>query len=372
MRNTNGKRKRTLKTTIEPYHAGMPASRRRTIQNNFMAGNLKIVVATIAFGMGINKSDIRSVIHYNMPMNFESYVQEVGRAGRDGEFSHCHLFLDPKGADRLELRRHIYANSIDRHIIRKLLRKIFIPCACKSRFKESSDLQSDIDCAKNMNWNEDFSTETTFLRACPGHEVCFGVDETVNELDIPEENISTLLCYLELHEQRYVKNLSKAYTKCKVLSYGGPKALKLVLKSLLLSRLYTCSFLNKKMFKILLILMNVYFRSAAANCPPLAMAIALDLKEGVSHETSTFIEFAVINIASAMGWNSGVVKFHLKNLEWTKVDGQTKRSNLSIEFFEIGFRVLAPGDLTDTELDSTLDLLYSRVEGQEKNQLIQV
>lgn len=46
--------------------------------------------------MGINKSDIRAVIHYNMPMTFESYVQEVGRAGRDGLPAHCHLFLEPK------------------------------------------------------------------------------------------------------------------------------------------------------------------------------------------------------------------------------------------------------------------------------------
>lgn len=98
------------------------------------------------------------------------------------------------------------------------------------------------------------------------------------------------------------------------------------------------------------------------------MAIALDLNKGISHETSTFIEFPVIDVASAIGWNSGVVKYQLKNLEWTN----GKRSTISVEFLDLGFRVLAPGDLSDDELDSTLDLLYSRVQGQERNQRAQV
>lgn len=89
---------------------------------------------------------------------------------------------------------------------------------------------SDIDAVQSINWNDDFeggsSSGTPNQHKCPGHEICFSVDETINELDIPEENISTLLCYLELHDQRYVKALSKAYIRCKVLSYGGPKALK--------------------------------------------------------------------------------------------------------------------------------------------------
>ncbi len=70
-----------------------PAQRRR-VQKRFMSGELRIVVATTAFGMGLDKSDVRAIIHYNMPKSFESFLQEVGRAGRDGLPAHCHIFLD--------------------------------------------------------------------------------------------------------------------------------------------------------------------------------------------------------------------------------------------------------------------------------------
>jgi len=134
---TTSKKRKRINWNAEAYHAGLPASRRRTIQNAFMGNELRIVVSTIAFGMGINKSDIRGVIHYNMPKSFESYVQEVGRAGRDGKLAHCHVFLDSRGNDLSELRRHIYSNSVDRHVIRKLLQKVFIPCSCRQSWMNS-------------------------------------------------------------------------------------------------------------------------------------------------------------------------------------------------------------------------------------------
>ncbi|VVC29857.1 Helicase, C-terminal,Zinc finger, CCHC-type,DEAD/DEAH box helicase domain,P-loop containing [Cinara cedri] len=295
----NGKRGQ-LSNISEPYHAGLTAAKRKRTQKYFMNGQLKIVVATVAFGMGINKSNIQGIIHYNMAKSLESYVQEIGRAGRDGNIAHCHMFLESEGNDIAELSRHIYSNSVDRASIRKLLERVFVECNCKNN-----------ECSK--------------------HEVAFEIEDTVTSLDMKQENIQTLLCYLELNTKKLVKNLPLSYTHCKITSYKGP----------------------------------LFLKQLSKTCPPLAVAYALKENSGKSISKSDQLDFSIFQVAAAIGWDSGIIKKELKNLEWSNSNGKFHKSGVLVEFSCLGFRVLAPGNMDAELLDSTLCNLYSLSHQQE-------
>jgi ATP-dependent DNA helicase RecQ len=107
----------------QPYHAQLKPDQRHRIQEWFTASDSAVVVATIAFGMGIDKSNIRGVIHYNLPKSLENYAQEIGRSGRDGETARCEMFVC--GEDLSVLENFIYGDTPGEDSVRSFVRDIF-------------------------------------------------------------------------------------------------------------------------------------------------------------------------------------------------------------------------------------------------------
>ena len=107
-----------------PYHAGLDKSERHRTQMQFQENKVRVIVATVAFGMGLDKPDVRYVINYALPRSPEAYIQQCGRAGRDGNEAHCLTFLDPE--DYLRSRSLTHADGCDVTSIRDLMEIVFL------------------------------------------------------------------------------------------------------------------------------------------------------------------------------------------------------------------------------------------------------
>lgn len=138
------------------YHAGFPDELRSQTQAEFMASEVRVIVATIAFGMGIDKADIRGVIHYNMPKCLENYTQEIGRAGRDGQPAVCEMLIC--GDDLTVLENFIYSDTPSPQALRNLLDRILrlgdhfdlslydLSVSCDIRYSVISTVLAYLEC----------------------------------------------------------------------------------------------------------------------------------------------------------------------------------------------------------------------------------
>ena len=164
------------------YHAGMDADERELVQRQFLNDKIDIVVATVAFGMGINKSNVRYVAHHDVPRSVESYYQETGRAGRDGLESEAMLLFDEKDAARV--RQWIeQGEQADRNAIE--LQKF----AAMEAFSEAQTCRRQV----LLNYFSQFSDS-----ACGNCDICLDPPTMIDGLVISQKVLS---CILRLSQQ---------------------------------------------------------------------------------------------------------------------------------------------------------------------------
>lgn len=185
------------------YHAGMDSAMRSQTQDDFIMEKIDVIVATIAFGMGIDKPDVRYVIHYDIPKSLEGYYQETGRAGRDGGEGQCIAFYNNKDLQKLE--KFLEGKPLaEQYIGRQLLRET-------TAYAESSV------CRRKLllhYFGENYETEN-----CGNCDNCSHPKKQVEAQDMLEILIEAILALKEGFKPEYVIDVILGKETSEVLSY---------------------------------------------------------------------------------------------------------------------------------------------------------
>eukprot|EP00049_Salpingoeca_infusionum_P010526 m.181953 g.181953 ORF g.181953 m.181953 type:complete len:1342 (+) comp14666_c0_seq5:72-4097(+) len=184
---------RTSGVDAASYHAGMDHKQRSRVQQKFKKQSIRVLCATIAFGMGLDMPNVRVVIHYHFPKSPENFVQEVGRAGRDGQPAYCHMFVSKQ--DLGFLKGHAYGDTCESVSVKRLLQ------AVSSGFEDAQEISllaheaivgTGPVGASLLSSVSQGDTSKTF--------VALNIAELTESLDMKETVMLTLLSQWELHD----------------------------------------------------------------------------------------------------------------------------------------------------------------------------
>eukprot|EP00946_MAST-07B_sp_MAST-7B-sp1_P000733 g733.t1 len=181
--------------SAKAYHAGMSSAERRRVQSSFMVGTTSIAVATVAFGMGLDKPDVRGVIHFHMPRSPEHYLQEAGRAGRDGRDAWCYLMLTPDSSDFLDAHSLAHSDAVDEIQIRRLLR-MMVAKAKMLGVGHIEEVTSESGKSGAVDSNCGRSMRVSHVNV--DVNVSLNTDKIAQQLDLDEATIETIMCRMAL------------------------------------------------------------------------------------------------------------------------------------------------------------------------------
>lgn len=216
------------------YHAGLGLGQRDRVYARFLSGSLRVVVATVAFGMGLDKPDIRCVVHYHAPRSVEDYVQQCGRAGRDGLPALCHAFVDAGGEDARRLHSLASSDVLDPSQVAGVLsllvtglgrvvalsRRHELPlCLDALEAEEAAAWDMDDGDGAGGGEGDDAHGGGGARIQLPSTELTLSLAAAQTHLNLRPEVTETLLCYLE---HTHLAALSQArYGTLEITFTGG-------------------------------------------------------------------------------------------------------------------------------------------------------